>query len=101
MIIYVKVEKESAFIHDKIHLPPSELVLGVKHGDGACVCDLGGIRFGFLTCYDVYFNEQIEYLATQKVDVAFKYMRPVGFGSGVVRNDVFINAGLRPEIFAK
>lgn len=58
-----------AFIYDKIHLPPSEIALDVEHGDGACVCELDGIRFGFMTCYDVYFNEQIEYLAQQNVDV--------------------------------
>jgi predicted amidohydrolase len=160
-----------AFIYDKIHLPPSEVALGVQYGDGACVCDLDGIRFGFLTCYDVYFNEQIEYLASQKPDIilipgyqrgettdiicaqtkmiafrcnAFvakssysmdsdekggcsmiiapngkilkdmgktvgsvsaniepkeKYMRTAGFGGGMVRNDDFINNGLRPNIF--
>ena len=43
--------------------------LGVKYGDGACICDLDGIRFGFMTCYDIYFNEQIEYLASQKPDI--------------------------------
>ena len=58
-----------ALIYDKIHLPPSEVSLGVERGDGACVCELDGIRFGFLTCYDVYFNEQIEYLAAKKPDI--------------------------------
>ena len=58
-----------AFVYDKIHLPPSEVALGVERGDGTCICDLDGIRFGFLTCYDVYFNEQIEYLASQKPDL--------------------------------
>lgn len=160
-----------AFIYDKIHLPPSEITLGVQYGDGACVCDLDGIRYGFLTCYDVYFNEQIEYLASQKPDIilipgyqrgettdiiraqtkliAFrcnsfvakssysmnsdekggcsmiiapdgkilkdmgksvgavsaniepkeKHMRTAGFGGGMIRNDDFINDGLRPDIF--
>ena len=60
---------EVAFIYDKIHLPPSEVKLGVSYGDGACVCELDGIKFGFLTCYDVYFNEQIEYLAGKKPDI--------------------------------
>lgn len=164
-------EGKVAFIYDKIHLPPSEIALGVKYGDGSCVCDLDGIRFGFLTCYDVYFNEQIEYLASQKCDVilfpgyqrgeladiiraqtkliAFrcnsvvarssysmnsdekggcsmivapngetlqdmgkeighvsaevdphqKHMRTAGFGGGMIRNDDFINAGLRPNVF--
>ena len=159
------------FVYDKINLPPSEIALGVKYGDGACVCDLDGIRFGFLTCYDAYFNEQIEYLASQKPDIilipgyqrgettdiiraqtkliAFrcnsfvakssysmdsdekggcsmiiapngkilkdmgksigaistniepneKYMRTAGFGGGMIRNDDFINNGLRPNIF--
>lgn len=58
-----------AFVYDKIHLPPSELLLGVERGNGNCICELDGIRFGFMTCYDVYFNEQIEYLATQKPDI--------------------------------
>lgn len=163
----------TAFIYDKIHLPPSEIALGVKYGDGACVCDVDGIRFGFLTCYDVYFNEQIEYLASQKCDIillpgyqrgesadiiraqtkliAFrcnsvvakssysmdsdekggcsmivgpdgkilqdigkaigsisaevdphkKHMRTAGFGGSMIRNDDFINAGMRPEVFKK
>lgn len=162
---------KTAFIYDKIHLPPSEIALGVTAGGGACVCELDGIRFGFMTCYDVYFNEQIEFLAAQKPDVilipgyqrgersdiicaqtkltafrcnAFvarssysmnddehggnsmivapdgqilknlgkeigsisaevnpkqKYMRTAGFGGCVIRNDDFINAGLRPDIF--
>lgn len=163
----------TAFVYDKIHLPPSEIALGVKYGDGACVCDVDGIRFGFLTCYDVYFNEQIEYLASQKCDIilfpgyqrgesadiiraqtkliAFrcnsvvakssysmdsdekggcsmvvgsdgkilqdmgktigsisadvdphkKHMRTAGFGGSMIRNDDFINAGLRPDVFKK
>lgn len=60
---------KTAFIYDKIHLPPSEMALGMVPGDGACVCELDGLRFGFLTCYDIYFNEQIEYLAKQKPDI--------------------------------
>lgn len=60
---------EVAFVYDKIHLPPSELDLGVERGNGECVFELDGIKFGFLTCYDVYFNEQIEYLASQKPDI--------------------------------
>ena len=58
-----------SFIYDKIHLPPSELALGVERGSGECTCDVDGMRFGFMTCYDVYFNEQIEYLASQKPDI--------------------------------
>ena len=166
-------EGKTAFVYDKIHLPPSEVALGVAYGDGACVCDLDGVRYGFLTCYDVYFNEQIEYLASQKpdiillpgyqrgesvdiiraqtkliafrlnaylakssysmnsdekggcsmivapdgkiltdmgkevgsvsveVDPSYKYMRTAGVGGNVIRNDDFINDGLRPEIFKK
>ena len=60
---------EKVFIYDKIHLPPSEVSLGVEKGDGSCFCELDGIGFGFMTCYDVYFNEQIEYLASKKPDI--------------------------------
>lgn len=162
---------QTAFVYDKIHLPPSEVALGIVPGEGACVCDLDGIRFGFVTCYDVYFQEQIEYLASQKPDIllfpgyqrgeatdilraqtrlmAFrcnsvvakascsmdsdekggcsmivatdgtilqdmgkeigsmsaevdpyaKHMRSAGFGGGRIRNDDFINIGLRPDVF--
>lgn len=62
-------EGKTAFVYDKIHLPPSEVALGMEPGTGACICDLDGIRFGFMTCFDVYFNEQIEYLASQKPDI--------------------------------
>lgn len=55
--------------YDKVHLPPSELSLGVERGTGDCFAEIDGIRFGFLTCYDVYFNEQIEFLAKKKPDL--------------------------------
>ena len=162
---------EIAFVYDKIHLPPSEVRFGVKRGSGACVCEADGIRFGFLTCYDIYFSEQIEYLASQKPDIivfpsyqrgesadilraqtrlaafrcnsfvakasysmgsdekggcsmivspdgtilcdlgkevgsetreveeTWKYLRPAGYGGGMIRNDDFISGGLCPQIF--
>ncbi len=162
-----------AFVYDKIHLPPSEVSFGIQPGSGACTCVVDGIKFGFLTCYDVYFNEQIEYLASQKPDIillpgyqrgesadiiraqtklvafrcnsyvakssysmgsdekggcsmiiapdgkilkdlgketgsisseidpGYKFMRTAGFGGGMIRNDDFINYGLRPDIFKK
>ncbi|MBQ7045017.1 MAG: carbon-nitrogen hydrolase family protein [Clostridia bacterium] len=164
---------DTAFIYDKIHLPPSEVSFGIERGNGECFCEVNGIKFAFLTCYDVYFNEQIEYIASKKpdiiivpgyqrgertdiilaqskllafranafvarasvsmnssdhggcsliaspdgnilknigadvgaitaeVDPKYKYMRPAGFGGGMVRNDDFINSGLMPNIFNK
>ena len=35
------------------------------------------------------------------IDPFEKYMRPAGFGQGLVRNDDFVNHGLRPEVFRK
>ncbi len=164
---------EVAFIYDKQHLPPSEVKLGVAKNEGKCncICDVDGIRFAFMTCYDVYYNEQIEFIAKHKpdiilipgyqrgervdiiraqakltafrcnayvarasysmndenrggcsmvvapdgeilidagktvgmiskdIDLEFKYMRPAGFGEGLVRNDDFIAMGLCPEAF--
>ncbi len=62
-----------AFIYDKQHLPPSEIKMGVTAGNdsGKCQClyELDGIRFAFMTCYDVYFNEQIEHIAKGNADV--------------------------------
>ena len=64
---------EVAFIYDKQHLPPSEIKLGVvagsKNGKCECMCELDGIKFAFLTCYDVYFNEQIEHIAKGNPDI--------------------------------
>ena len=60
---------EIAFVYDKVHLPPAEVKLGIEPGDGSCICDLDGIRFAFMTCYDVYFNEQTEFIATHKPDI--------------------------------
>ncbi len=164
---------EIAFVYDKIHLPPSEVSLNVNYGGGNCTCEVDGIRFGFMTCYDVYYNEQIEHIAafkpdvilipgyqrgertdiikaqakltafrcnayvarssysmnddekggnsmivapdgqilnnmgkeigfiTEDVDIKWKHTRPAGFGCGIVRNDDFINDGLRPQVFTK
>lgn len=62
-----------AFVYDKQHLPMSEIKLGVSAGNSSgkckCVCDVDGIRFAFMTCYDVYFNEQIEHIAKNRPDV--------------------------------
>ena len=56
-----------AFVYDKQHLPPSEIKLGVSQGNDSgkckCLCELDGIRFAFMTCYDVYFIVQIEHIA--------------------------------------
>ena len=63
----------AAFVYNKQHLPPSEIKLGVTAGNASgkceCLCELDGIKFGFLTCYDVYFNEQIEYIAKGNPDI--------------------------------
>jgi len=63
---------EVAFIYDKQHLPPSEVKLGAVAGCGKkckCTCEVDSIRFAFMTCYDVYFNEQIEHIAAFKPDI--------------------------------
>ncbi len=166
---------KAIFIYNKQHLPPSEIKLGVVAGNpsGKCEClfELDGIKFAFMTCYDVYFNEQIEHIAKGNVDIiiipgyqrgertdiicaqakllAFrcnayvarssysmdseehggcsmivapdgkiienigsgvgsisaqidpfaKYMRPAGYGQGLVKNNEFISAGLCPDAF--
>lgn len=64
---------EVAFVYDKQHLPTMEVKLGVTPGNGSgkvsCTCEVDGIRFAFMTCYDVYFNEQIEHIAKFKPDI--------------------------------
>ena len=62
-----------AFVYNKQHLPPSEIKLGVvagnENGKAMCTCEIDGIKFAFMTCYDVYFNEQIEHIAKFKPDI--------------------------------
>lgn len=58
----------------KQHLPIGETALGVDNKYtlqtyAPTVLECEGIRFGFLICYDVYFNEYIERLAAMDVDV--------------------------------
>ncbi|MBQ4585963.1 MAG: hypothetical protein IJA82_07135 [Clostridia bacterium] len=60
---------EVVFVYDKVHLPPAEKDLGVERGTGECTCVHDDIRFAFMTCYDVYFNEQIEHIAKFKPDI--------------------------------
>ncbi len=62
---------EKRFVYDKQHLPPSEVKLNVTPNEGKCKCiyELDGIKFAFMTCYDVYFNEQIEFIAKNKPDI--------------------------------
>ncbi len=60
---------ETSFIYDKIHLPPAEVKLGINYGGGDCYVEVDGIKFAFMTCYDVYYNEQIEHIASFKPDV--------------------------------
>ena len=36
-----------------------------------------------------------------EVDPKWKYLRKAGFGGAMIRNDDFVNDGLRPDIFKK
>lgn len=45
------------------------MALDIIRGSGVCVCGVDDVRFGFMTCYDVCYNEQTEYLADQKPDI--------------------------------
>ena len=48
----------------------NELIRLKSHGVSlAWVCTLDGIKFAFLTCYDAYFNEQIEFIAKHRPDI--------------------------------
>ena len=51
--------------------------------DGVILCDMG---------------KQIGSVSAE-VDPHQKYMRTAGFGGSIVRNDDFINEGLRPGVF--
>ncbi len=64
-----KKDGQIGFIYDKLHLPPSEISLGIRRGSGECTCVIDGIRFAFMTCYDIYFSEQLEKIARFQPDI--------------------------------
>lgn len=59
----------------KQHLPISEAdekkIVGnyTKKYHAPYTIDVDGVRYAFLTCYDCYFNEYIQHIATRKPDV--------------------------------
>ncbi len=61
--------------YEKLHLTGAETDgLGLDHGYAAdtvspAVCTVDGIRFGFLTCYDIYFDEFITAMKPLRPDV--------------------------------
>jgi glycerophosphoryl diester phosphodiesterase/predicted amidohydrolase len=59
----------------KQHLPSSEAVEKKITADytrkfhSPYILDVDGIRYAFLTCYDCYFNEYIQHIASKKPDI--------------------------------
>lgn len=66
---------ELAAQYDKIHLPRSEYInVNIDHDyiedlTGVTVAEVDGIRYCFLTCYDVYFTEQVNRIAVEHPDI--------------------------------
>lgn len=55
--------------YNKVHLPESEVRLGVEPGRSAAVASVEGVRFTFATCFDLYFPEFFERLAALGPDL--------------------------------
>lgn len=55
--------------YDKVHLPAAEAAQGIVPGTHIPVLDLGNLRLGFATCFDVYFSEHFAALAAQRPDL--------------------------------
>lgn len=66
-------EGEVVTYYDKCQLPPAEAPHIERSYLAGCglppVVEHGGIRFGFITCYDAYYDEYSEALANQHPDV--------------------------------
>ena len=62
-------EGEHVFTYQKKNIPPSEIALGVLSGNGPSVFSHNGIRFGCLTCYDIYSARLLEELAAGRPDI--------------------------------
>ena len=61
--------------YDKVHPVHSEIFERGRDGgysfefDEPYIIEIDGIRYAFLTCYDIYFSEQIEHIAKFKPDI--------------------------------
>ena len=55
--------------YDKVHLPAAEAEMGLVAGAEIPVLDLGMLRLGVATCFDVYFPEHFAALAAQLPDL--------------------------------
>ena len=62
-------------VYDKTHLTPYELPYLGQYSDYPPhglqgIIDADGLRFGFVTCYDSYFDEYLETIAVRRPDIA-------------------------------
>ena len=56
--------------YDKTHLPEAESGdLGIRPGGSPGLVEIGGLRLGFATCFDIYFPEWFAGLAAAGVDL--------------------------------
>lgn len=73
--ILIDTEGELAAKYDKLHLPISEYTnAAIDHSyiakaAGPCVAEIEGVRYAFLTCYDMYYTELFNRIAIEQPDV--------------------------------
>lgn len=77
----------------KQHLPATELKEKLVDGSYALspepptVIEADGVRFGFLTCYDNYFNEYIARMSTMNIDVVLAPAHQRGERSDILETE--------------
>lgn len=69
--VTVLIDRSGACIGEyrKTHLSPTEREWGMVAGDSTPCFDHEGIRYAFLTCFDIYFAEYAERIAAQRPDL--------------------------------
>ena len=81
---------ERIFTYQKRYLPPLEKELGIQAASSDSpeqrVFSHDGIRFGFLTCYDIYFSQGIEQIAAGHPDVILFPTYQRGERSDIIRS---------------
>jgi len=56
--------------YKKTHLAyPEKYTMGIKEGDESLFIEVDNVKYSFATCFELYFSEYFEYIASNKPDI--------------------------------
>ncbi|MBN2853507.1 MAG: hypothetical protein JXQ23_12295, partial [Clostridia bacterium] len=68
--VFITNQGEIKAIYKKTHLAyPEKYSMGLKEGNEAIIIEVDKVRYSFATCFELYFSEYFEYLASLTPDI--------------------------------